>query len=274
MKIALIMMQKDEDHLLWPWVRYHGSRFGYDNCHIFDNGSTSPAVLDHLKECEALGVSVIYEHDKSTDYDRKHLIIKGKIDELREQRSHTAFIPLDCDEFLAIDEHGNVSLSGDRILSHIGEMAREGDYYLRVTARFVNSPVERDRFYRSNTAKVIFLPGSRSGKQDHGFHMRALRESRIIQTRLAYVEFHNRPYEQVLKSAREKLALRVPDFSDETLRNYTGRGHHLAKYFLMGEKKYLNRYGSRESVTIAMSTEFRSLGVSYPYLEQLVRNGM
>lgn len=267
MKIALIMMQKNEDQLLWPWVRYHGSRFGYDNCHIFDNGSTSPAVLDRLKESEALGVRVIYEYDTSADYEQKHVIVKGRIDELREQGIHTAFIPLDCDEFLAIDDHGHVSLSGDRILSHIGEMVKEGDYYLRVTARFVNSPVERDKFYRSNTAKVIFLPGSRSGKQDHGFHMRALRESRIIQTRLAYVEFHNRPYDQVLQSAREKLALRVPDFSVETLKSYAGRGHHLAKYFLMGEKKYLQRYGSREAVTIAMSTEFRKLDVSYPYLE-------
>jgi hypothetical protein len=269
MNIALIMMQKNEDHLLWPWVRYHGSRFGYKNCHVFDNGSCSSLVRRQLGKAEELGVHVMYEHNQKADFGKKYELIKGKIDELRALEAHQAFIPLDCDEFVAILDSTGISLQGDLVLRHISELHRKGDYYLRVSTRYLNSPVKRDQFYSAKLEKVIFLPESRSGKGGPGFHMRNLSAARLIPTRLAYIEFHNRPYEQVLCSAREKLALRVPDFSVETLKKYKGLGHHLTKYFLMTEQQYLHRaHNAKEMVEIKMSAEFRKLDVAYPFLEE------
>ena len=44
-RVACVMMQKDEVHLLEPWLAYHGYLFGFENLYVLDNGSTRPDVL-------------------------------------------------------------------------------------------------------------------------------------------------------------------------------------------------------------------------------------
>ena len=61
-RVACLMMQKDEALLLRPWLLYHGLLFGFENLYVYDNGSTSDAVLAILREFAAVGVHVDDAH--------------------------------------------------------------------------------------------------------------------------------------------------------------------------------------------------------------------
>jgi hypothetical protein len=54
MRIACVMMQKNEDELLRPWLAYHSYLFSPENLYVFDNEfrvpyplSAAPGVRDH-----------------------------------------------------------------------------------------------------------------------------------------------------------------------------------------------------------------------------------
>ena len=49
------MMQKNEDDLLEPWIKYHSNMFGAENLFIYDNGSTSPLVAEVLEKAAVDG---------------------------------------------------------------------------------------------------------------------------------------------------------------------------------------------------------------------------
>jgi hypothetical protein len=50
LRIALIMMQKNETILLDPWLRYHEAMIPAQSIFVFDNGSSDLEALRILRE--------------------------------------------------------------------------------------------------------------------------------------------------------------------------------------------------------------------------------
>ena len=99
MRVACICMQKNERHLLGPWLAYHEHLFGPKSIVVFDNGSTDESAISMLKAAEARSVSVHWEYNTARDYEKKHIYI-GKL--IEDMASEFDFLmPLDCDEFVA-----------------------------------------------------------------------------------------------------------------------------------------------------------------------------
>jgi hypothetical protein len=53
LRIALLMMQKNEDLLLGPWIRYHTNFTANSSIFIFDNGSSIPGVARNARRSGA-----------------------------------------------------------------------------------------------------------------------------------------------------------------------------------------------------------------------------
>ena len=64
LRIALLMMQKNEDILLGPWIRYHAKFTANSIIFIFDNGSSNPGVIETLAEAEQAGIRIIRQCNK------------------------------------------------------------------------------------------------------------------------------------------------------------------------------------------------------------------
>src|SRR5271170_8315503 len=126
-RIACLMMQKDEDLLLRPWLLYHGYLFGFENLYVYDNGSKSTRIFETLREFADIGVHVDLSFTRQEDFENKGAILGEKIKEFKNSDLYDIAIPLDCDEFLAIHDFNlGVICSRSLIRSEIGRIDRGG----------------------------------------------------------------------------------------------------------------------------------------------------
>ncbi len=56
LRIALLMMQKNEATLLEPQIRYPSQFIANASIFLFDNGSSNPGVIDTLAQAEQVGI--------------------------------------------------------------------------------------------------------------------------------------------------------------------------------------------------------------------------
>lgn len=73
MKVAVLMMQKDEYRLLEPWILHHAELFGLENLYVYDNGSTDERCLSVLKKYSEKGMSVVYDRRTFEDFNTRHI---------------------------------------------------------------------------------------------------------------------------------------------------------------------------------------------------------
>ena len=71
MKPACIMMQRNEDDLLAPWLAYHGYLFGFENLYVIDHELTSSVTLDVIRRFKAAGVNFDFSYKRPSDYEGK-----------------------------------------------------------------------------------------------------------------------------------------------------------------------------------------------------------
>lgn len=240
MKVACIMMQKNEIELLKPWFYYHSSIFEASNIYILDNGSTDKAVLSTLKSIESLGAKVIYKYNTNQDFERKGDIIGGLITEL-DNGSYDFFMPLDCDEFVAVyDQNGNVSCNKLDIQSELNNNINSKDT-LVISGQLFNCPLNNKLFHYQETRKTFFTKKS-FRSLDLGYHWGKSISLGEHKTKITHFHFHNKPFNILLSHAREKLKSRVDSFDPEYLKTYNGLGSHMVRYFLITEDEYLTQF--------------------------------
>ena len=120
LKIAVLMMQKNETELLEKWIVYHSELFGTENLFLFDNGSDDKKTIEILRVWQNKGLNVSWEHSTKHDFESKGTILGDRIKVLEESNSYDCFIPLDCDEFLAVRlVNGGISCEFQDICSEI-----------------------------------------------------------------------------------------------------------------------------------------------------------
>lgn len=240
MKVACIMMQKNEAELLKPWFHYHASIFEASNIYILDNGSTDKMVLSTLQSIESLGANVIYEYNTNHDFERKGDIIGQLITDLDDGR-YDFFMPLDCDEFVAVyDQNGNVSCEKLDIQSELNSNINSKDA-LVISGQLFNCPLNNNLFHYQETRKTFFTKKS-FRSLDLGYHWGKSISLGEHKTKITHFHFHNKPFSTLIGHAKEKLKSRVDSFEPDYLKTYNGLGSHMVRYFLITEDEYLTQF--------------------------------
>lgn len=241
-RVACIMMQKNEGLLIEPWLRYHGYLFGYENLFVFDNGSDDPDVIHTLKRFEVVGVKVDWRHTSPTDFDRKGHIVGDLIKGFQESSRYDLVFPMDCDEFITIIGQNGIQYSRNEIAAHLNDLARPGPM-IKVRHCLDNRPGFLDLFRLTGFDKCI-VPIGNFQSIDHGFHQaRDTLSSDYLSCNIVYTHLHYKPFTLVKKHAQDKLNPFVDASDMEELRNFSGVGRHLVRFFFMSEETYYNSLG-------------------------------
>lgn len=270
MKIAILMMQKNEDELLSKWIAYHSYLVGHENLYIFDNGSENSITKAQLKTASTTGTSVITEFDTKEDYENRGDIFCDFIKNLDEEADYDFYMLIDCDEFLAtLDNEGVVSCDKGALQLEL-QKYKETQGTLLIDSQFYNSSVSPYWFNKQPYRKCFFRKGTIKSL-DQGFHWGKVIQSEAEQrTGLVHIHFHNKPYRVARMHAEEKLRGRVPDFSLETLATYRGKGFHLVRYFVEDEERYIaNQISLNHIYSASLHSKFNELRLGWPYANEV-----
>jgi hypothetical protein len=269
-KVAMIMMQKNEDELLNKWADFHGALFGYENLYIFDNGSTSEESIKALNSLESLGCNINREHNTKKDFEAKGDIIGNKIKELEALNKYDFYFPLDCDEFLGVvNDNDKASFDIEDIEAELSKYIGSKEVLVN-KFQFLNSPISKQHFALGGARKCFFYKGNFK-YLDIGFHRAKNLHSDVeIRTNIIQVHFHQKPFEEIKKYALQKLSHRVDVDDLNKLKTYKGPGHHLTKYFFMDEFTYLKGMIKRCNLqSKSISNKFNALNIPWPYENEL-----
>lgn len=242
MKIACLMMQKNEGPLLQSWVDHHLKIFGPENIFIYDNGSTDAETKSALVSAAKLGVNVYYEFNTRKHFEDKGNLFTAKIHELELSGDYDFFFPLDGDEFLAVQtSEGVLSVEPEVIRDNLRPYLGSPDV-LMIDSEYNNNPMARDYYKRRDIQRKCFFAKGACLLLDMGYHnCKAQLSSAEVKTPVVYLHFHNKSYDNYQRSAKEKMVGRVKDFSEETLKAHLAErkiGFHVIPTLLMSRKEY------------------------------------
>jgi hypothetical protein len=239
MRVACVMMQRNEEDCLEPWLRYHGYLFGYYNLFVLDHGSTSPAVLQTLERFRRLGVHVS-ALPPDADYRFKGEYVGAALRQADATGLYDFLLPLDCDEFVVMrDATGAPACARDELLAYFESLADE-TAMLEVKENFLNTLGHPSVFFALPYQKVFFTRGG-CGTVDHGSHQgTSPRSTEAKPTRLVYVHFHHKPYAKLNALSRDKLLPYVDVDNRNELTAFRGTGWHLVLNLLRTEQEYMS----------------------------------
>lgn len=242
MRVACLLMHRNERRLLEPWIAYHSWLFGLENLFVFDNGSVDPVALDILERYQARGMHVDHSFHTRANFEAKGEILAGAIRRLDAgDAPYDFYFPLDCDEFLATKAGDGALRLGkpaiaDALAPFVGDQR-----VLTVAGRYRNSPLHPDRYLPGEANKCFFASGTCQWL-DIGYHSGRTRYTdEHAPTPVVYVELRFRPYKEYQFFARQKMRERLAAFTKPGLRAHKARrgaGNHLVDYLLMSREEY------------------------------------
>lgn len=265
-RVACIMMQKNEDDLLEPWIAYHGRMFGYDNLFVFDNGSTNRRVLDTLQKY-ASKINLVTNRTRKSDFENKGEIFGDLINALEQNNGFDFYVPLDCDEFIAIDlPGGGISCAPESVTTYLAGLMGDSRV-LMIKCSYYNVPGRTLDFYRRGGARKCFFASGSFLELDIGFHRGKSRHTEEeYRTQIVHFHFRNKPFETFVAHSKQKLDGRIPNYLPSTLKRHRGRGHHLCQHLLMSEEEYLRSFDDHEMTRLpSFQAAMHELGLAVPF---------
>lgn len=257
MRVACVMMQRNEHLCLPAWLSWHGDLFGFENLYVLDHASDDEHVQETLRLFGVRGVQVKLL-EQSAHYDRKGLMVSSMM--LDVQAKYDFILPLDCDEFVMMrDLDGHPAATRDGILDYL--MTLQGGVF-EVTENFLNMLGHPGIFFALPYKKMFFRGGAVE-IVDQGAHG-CLRGNVVSQpTRLVYAHFHHKPYALQKAMAAQKLKWRVDVEDPAALRDYRGPGQHLIPHLFKTRDEYMAiMKPDRRCITFpALLERFRDLGI-------------
>lgn len=248
------MMQKNEDLVLGPWITFYGYQFGIENLTVFDNGSTSPEVIETLRRLEHAGGRVIWHHDTVGDWLNKGKLVEYVVRSWDKKAAEYDFVlPLDCDEFLALFRHDGLTCRRKDIHHYFDSLIGIKDVF-NIPSWSFNVPGRPGWFYSEGIQKRFFASGTLDWL-DHGFHNgRSRMSDRDYHTPLTFLHFHNKPFAIMREHSRRKLAPFVDVEDVDAVRSYRGDNDHVARNLLIDESDYYRHFDGK------LQFEFTGLG--------------
>lgn len=269
-RVACTVMLKDEVTLTAPFLDYHAALFGAANVYVVDNGTTEPEVLAVLERFERAGGHVDRSFPMKEDYLRKGEIVSDLVKRLDAKADYDLYLLLDCDEFVVVRDGSGFSCDPADIHRILDSMVG-GSRIFRVGVNLSNIPGRQGAFQVAEYAKTIF-PRNTLGATDHGHHAGWTRDgnSDFVPCDVAYVHFHYRPHDEVVRFARQKLAVEMPpeDLDDpKKLRAFKGRGWHLVNHVLAGPEAYYAQFQDVRTPYAfpELASRFRAVGSEMPF---------
>jgi hypothetical protein len=268
-RVLAVMMQRDEARLLGPWITWHAALFGAPNLLVLDNGSTDPEVAATLERAEASGVMVLRGFTDKAHFEHKGSVFAGLARRLEALLPHDFFMPLDCDEFIAMQEDdGRVRCEPEAVLGCLVPAFRGDPRSLFTRGSLFNIPGQPDRWFFQNEPKVFFAGGMVENLL-MGFH-RGTSRAAGGETETPIIHFHLRfrPHAEYVAAARLKLEARVEEFSPRGLQaNGVAAGSHLAQYAFTTGEEYVRRFQMRRDrlFNSAFGRRLAALGLDFAY---------
>jgi hypothetical protein len=242
LRVACLMMQKNERDLVGPWLEYHGNLFGFENLFVFDNGSDDIKVLGTLKEYEDKGVKVNYSYSTRGDFEKKGDIISAKIKSLDKLSPFDFYFPTDCDEFIVTYTEGGQVAWDRAAFSRSLLPFRNEKKVIEVGASLFNNPERNNEFMLLRRPKKCFFAQDACEFLDVGFHLgRSVEGDATVLSSIAHLHFHNRPYNVYRYFASQKMAHRLKSSSRSYVEEYVRErqaGAHIASRLLLSKEDY------------------------------------
>ena len=236
MRVACVMMQRNEELCLQPWLAYHGYLFGFENLYVLDHGSDSAIVKATLGLFERFGVNVL-RLPASANYAEKGAMVSAVLGRADAAKRYDLLFPLDCDELVMMrDEAGQPSCGKAELLRYLATL-RGASAPLLVTENFLNSLNSPGGFWALPYQKVFFT-GGHIAEVDHGSHSCTVPTPSPLPTRMVYAHYHHKPYAIQQMMSREKLRPYVDVDDSAALEAFRGVGWHLVLHLLKTESEY------------------------------------
>ncbi|WP_159340104.1 glycosyltransferase family 2 protein [Leclercia adecarboxylata] len=243
MKIACLMMQKNESKLLKPWLEYHSTIFGLNNIYVYDNGSTDASCIETLRRYESRGLNVNWDHKTQKDFEKTGSIFCEKIKQFDNSDSpYDFYFPMDCDEFIAYERtFGDLLLDRNSIILELKNHIDEKNT-LAINAGYDNNPVFSDSYYRSKEQRKCFFYKKTCSSISQGFHIgKTFSGTETKKTKIVYIHHHYKEFHDYQFSAKQKLTGVVTDFSIASLEKHKELrvpGFHVIDKLLITEENY------------------------------------
>ncbi|MEB3193794.1 MAG: glycosyltransferase family 2 protein [Cyanobacteriota bacterium] len=274
LRIALVMMQKNEGHLLGAWITYHRNLVDPASLFIFDNGSNDAHTLTILRAAEKTGIAINKAFSQPKDYYNRGIIFCELINQLDRDNPHDFYFPIDCDEFLAADLNGKLSCDREDIESAL-ESLTESKKVLSIPHKYLNNPYSPNAYTKvSHCPKCFFAKDACESLVD-GFHAGRTRWGPEQQeSNITYFEFHYKPYSDHLRISLQKIIYLLPNHKRRTLANYIQTrqsNFHAAMALLQSEFSYLRSFETqaRSLTDPNLLQRFADLGIdSTPLFDQ------
>jgi len=275
MRIQIIMMQKNEDDLLLPWLKHHGALIGYQNLLVFDNGSDSQATKATLDWAEKLGVRVDRRHTLIEDFVAKGDLYVDTIRQMESSDQADFYFPVDCDEFLVTKSASGVSSDKEALDLELAQY-QGSTHPLRIFAGLDNNPMLPGYFFWSLSQRKTFFAAGACDVLDHGFHVGQSRDrSSPVRTKVVYVHYHYKPFHILVEHSKQKLRPFTNDFSVEGMRKYMEEqreGFHCAAHLTRSEAEYYAAFNPANYVEIPeVKDMFAKIGEPLPFLREYER---
>ncbi len=269
LRVCCVMMQRNEVNNLEPWLRYHAHLFGIENLCVIDHGSEHPKIIAILEAYQKRGLQV-RRLPATADYRRKGEFVSEVMLTLDAFKLYDIFLPLDCDEFVALrDETGQYLCARDAILDYLGTLTQR-ETILEVKENLLNILGAPGKFLPLPYQKVFFA-GGHCGVVDHGSHHDQSGRGRQAEaTRLVYLHFHHRPYARQVEASLAKLRPYVDVYDRAAVERFRGPGWHLVHHIFNGKTAYetMMTHGEKVEVTGLLAL-FRDLDIDPLFTEQV-----
>lgn len=243
LRCAVLTMQKNEDLLLEQWITYYAKLFTMEGICIVDNGSTDENVLSTLEKYSNMGVRVVYDFNKPTDFENKGTVLKNLAQKHYSDFDYVFF--LDADEFLFLENDvRSFNYNADEIIQYIDGLPKDQLYIYNIGSMFNNVPYKQSQYIEIRPRRRVFFRGGTVKSIDLGFHEgTCTKPSKKYNTKLSLIHFHNKPYEHKVRAAKEKMKLRVDVNDTNKIKNYRGgKGVHLISTLLETEEEYYAKF--------------------------------
>lgn len=232
--VKVFTMVRDEDDIVYEWVLYHGTLFGFQNVHVIDNLSRDHTWTKLKQMRNQLGITIYRCRDYRKKGDFMTLLMR------RHARAELVF-PLDIDEFIVLldDAHRPTSISckNPDILAYLRTLPIRTVYKMPYLNAILTEPAgyecaPRQTYYAqysdigAHCKSFVFYPKFQ-GKFDHGNHLptgaapphtdqlarlsfampsrAAAHSNDVLFTRLALVHYHTRNWEQQRKKTENNV---------------------------------------------------------------------
>jgi hypothetical protein len=241
LRVAIISMMKNEGSLVRLWFSYHARIFGAENIFIFDNGSTDRKMIDALRDAEEAGATVNYSFNRPEDFGRKGAIVSTQINRLMPR--YDFLVPLDGDEFLTMPGEDLLDPSGKPIFRHLSELVSRKEQFFRIGTALRNHP--GTPFGSPVWAKKAIIKRGPPVSLSDGFHLYDFSKKvdlvpseNITPSKLIHVHFAFKDFEGMVQSAREKLKLWAPDFTEAAMKRTVRKNNHVRRFLTMSPEEY------------------------------------